>query len=136
MSQAHYVRCGHMTPSPDSNRFENRDILCSTPAVVIMHMPYFLGNELPACLKHMTKFFDHLDDEEQKGNPFRHEEPTRLVWVYDAGTRVCPLHHWPDVVCADWGREHAAMIRQLRWTAPGLTLVKPPVPDPRSLSRG
>jgi hypothetical protein len=63
-------------------------------------------------------------------------EPTKLEWIWDAGTRTCPLHHWPDVVCADWGAEHAAMLRAM-WLAPaGRTLVEPPTPDLGSLSRG
>jgi hypothetical protein len=86
-------------------------VQCTDAAVAVMHMPYFLGNRLPMCLAHMIEFFDRRDALE--GNPFRHEEPTRLEWLWDAGTRTCPLHHWPDVVCRDWSAEHAALIRAL-----------------------
>lgn len=132
MSQAHYVRCGHMTPAPTWMLREIGlvgDAQCDASAVVVMHMPYFLGmDKPPMCLRHMIEFFDRRDEEEQEGNPFRHAEPHRLEWVYDAGTRMCPLHHWPDVVCADWGREHAALLRAMWPGGVGRTLVEPLAP--------
>jgi hypothetical protein len=61
------------------------------------------------CQYHLDTLLNSVDSE----NPFRHAEPTKIEWVYDAGTRHCPLHHWPDVLCSDWGPEHAAMLRAL-----------------------
>lgn len=62
-----------------------------------------------------------LDSADELDNPFRHEEPLSIEWLWDAGTRTCPLHHWPDVLCRDLGDEHAALIRALLGTAVPMT---------------
>lgn len=87
---------------------------CPSAAVVIMHMPYvYSGNWMRACLIHMIEFFDRRDELED--NPFRHSEPTRLEWVYDAGTRWCVRCNWPAELCADWSRaEHQSVWDGLR----------------------
>lgn len=113
MSQAHYVRCGHTTPafSADSLSYAH-DVQCSIEAVAVVHMPYFLSPKYPMCVKHMIQFFDKRDADEIAGNPFRHSEPTRLEWVWDAGTRECVLHGWPAVLCEGWTEEHRALRRR------------------------
>lgn len=96
MSQAHYVLCDHL----GSHLGE----LAQPPAVAAVRRPD--GTDWRLCLPCLNLTLDVCD--------LRSElEPVYLVWTYDAGTRTCPLHHWPDVVCRDWSAEHAALIRAL-----------------------
>jgi hypothetical protein len=100
MSQAHYVICSHDE--------------CTVPAVAELTYPY---STLRVCTEHLNHILELADVDGMKfrknGGPWFDAEPLALVWTWDAGTRTCPLHHWPDVVCRDWSAEHAAMIRAL-----------------------
>jgi hypothetical protein len=102
MSQAHYVLCDNQAVHPPYAG-------PIPPAVAAVRHPN--GTDWCFCLDCLNETLDHAD-------AFPNFEPLYLVWAWDAGTRSCPLHHWPDVLCRDWAAEHAAMIRAL--TAPAL----------------
>jgi hypothetical protein len=106
MSQAHYARC-------DSD-------ICTQAAVA--RLVYFRPEaSILACREHLDMILDNYADE---GKFFRHvasgpewfsAEPRRIEWVYDAGTRVCGVHLWPEILCADWPREeHRASMERIR----------------------
>jgi hypothetical protein len=121
MSQAHYVRCQqtseHAPFGPEL-----------PPAVAAIRSPR--GIDWRLCLECLNGVLDRADDRPEF-------EPTALSWTWGPGERVCPLHHWPDVVCGDWSAEHAAMLRAMWPAASGRTLGEPRKPDHlRSLLRG
>lgn len=97
MSQAHYVRC----------------TVCPSSAIATIWYAVRRPRPIPLCFRHLNRALDLADLADR--HP-RWSEPVKIEWAYDAGTRSCPLHHWPDVLCQDWAVEHAAMIRAL--TAP------------------
>lgn len=111
MSQAHYVRCGHMAPAFNVGLEYAHHVQCVDAAVVVMHMPYVLGNRFTMCVRHMIEFFDRMDALGEH-DPSRHSEPTKIEWVWDAGTRECVLHQWPAVLCEGWTEEHRALRRR------------------------
>lgn len=95
MSQAHYLRC-------DQQQFHDSNE--TAPVVASIRSPR--GVDWNLCRDCLDSILDRCDDQPEA-------EPLYLVWAWDAGTRSCPLHHWPDVLCQDWAVEHAAMLRAL-----------------------
>lgn len=95
MSQAHYTRCGWLAYK-DAEHGE-----------AVAYVTNHVGRVVPVCVGCLNSWLNFVD------NTYPRLEPIALEWVYDAGTRQCPLHHWPDVLCADWGLEHAAMLRAM-----------------------
>lgn len=122
MSQAHYRVCTWFIP----------EFQCHEAVVASLHSGSRFGNPIrPVCLQHLNAWLDECDSDFWAARP----EPLAIMWVWDAGTRTCPLHHWPDAVCADWATEHAAMLRAM-WPAPEERTLVRHVADPRSLTRG
>jgi hypothetical protein len=106
MSQAHYVRCGWSAYKGAEH------------GIAVANVTDHAHRVVPVCVGCLDTWLDFID------NTYPRLEPLRIEWVYDAGTRTCPLHHWPDVVCADWGAEHAAMLRAMWPAPPERTLVR------------
>jgi hypothetical protein len=97
MSQAHYVLCDYV--------YQHQP-WTAPPAVA--HVRKWTGSEVALCGPCLNEMLDWCD-----GRPKR--EPRRIEWVYDAGTRICLVHRWPEVLCADWTREeHWASMERLR----------------------
>jgi len=110
MSQAHYAQCAWISyTGADHGDAVARMTLRNGKIVVVCK----------GCLDTWLDFLDRMS----LGESVR-LEPRSIEWLWDAGTRTCPLHHWPDVLCADWGIEHAAMIRGLWSDGARRTLVK------------
>lgn len=101
MSQAHFLRCCW--------RF-GEHLECGAPAIAhIRRNTGFRIVESPACADCLNRYLDLVDGRSDGGYWWTFPEPLAITWLWDAGTRTCPLHHWPDVLCRDWSAEHAAL---------------------------
>lgn len=109
MSQAHYTQCAWI-------KYDG--VLHSA---VLAQLTLASGTDIVVC---RTCVDDLLDFADRMRTPTLDLEPRRMEWLWDAGTRMCPLHHWPDALCADWSTEHAALIRGLWSVDERRTLVK------------
>lgn len=56
-----------------------------------------------------------LDDQLDKADRGAVFEPVAIEWVYDAGTRFCPVHHWPAELCSDWTHNRRTLDRPDPW---------------------
>lgn len=95
MSQAHYTTC----------RSADWRGECGAAAVALVWLAPSVVS--PRCVEHLNDLLDFRD-------MTRLPEPLKIEWVWDAGTRTCLLHHWPDVLCAGWTDEHKRLVSALK----------------------
>lgn len=94
MSQAHN-RCGSHRSMPQDE--------C---AGAICRWTCQNGNQITLCKVSLDYWCEFADDDEDL-------EPTKIEWIWDAGTRMCWVHNWPAVLCEGWYDEHQALIEKL-----------------------
>lgn len=87
MSQAHYIRCLVASSSAQHARD-----YC-TGAIVRWFVRN--GGSVPLCKVSLDYWLEFADEDPDM-------EPLKLEWIYDAGVRMCLVHHWPAELCADW----------------------------------
>lgn len=102
MSQAHYFGTCSWFVDPYA---------CTDDVVALLHVPMGRGSPMrPVCKTHLDVWLDWSDGDLL--GPME-PEPLKIDWVWDAGTRICLLHHWPDVLCAGWTDEHKRLVSAL-----------------------
>lgn len=100
MSQAHYRRCSWFIEP-----WECPDIVVAVLTVRGQRgLPW-----RPMCKTHLDAWLDWADGDGL--GPMR-PEPAHIEWTWDAGTRTCPIHHWPAVLCEGWSDEHRTLIKR------------------------